>query len=224
MTDQRPIPLLGDVSLSYVQRIEHRLDAGFSDTRIAGLDGELQQRSGRPSHRIEIAGVLFGDTAADDLKALQQAAAGGEEVTFASDITTALDLQKVVVKSFRTEELAGHGGRYAYELSISESAQLPPPAVVEGFGGLDEFGVGDLGFDTDILGDLEGLADDIAGAVDGALDALDQLQALAALGDLPLSGLLEPLSGSVDSIGRIGSGLGDASRRASDQFTPEGGG
>jgi hypothetical protein len=224
VTDQRPIPLLGDVSLTYVQRIEHRLEAGFSDTRIAGLDGELQQRTGRPSHRIDIAGVLLGDTAADDLKSLQLAVAGGEEVTFASDITTALDLQRVVVKSFHAEQLAGHAGRYAYELSIAESAQLPPPAQVEGFGGLDEFGVGDLGFDTDLLGDLEGLADDLAGAVDGALDALDQLQALAALGDLPLSGLLEPLSGAVDGIGRIGSGLGDASRRASDQFTPEGGG
>jgi len=86
----RPIPLLGDISLSYVQQIEHSLDGGFTGTRIAGLDGEVQQRSGRPSHRVRIAGLLVGDSAKDDLGKLQKATQNGDELTFSADITSAL--------------------------------------------------------------------------------------------------------------------------------------
>lgn len=217
----RPIPLLGDISLAYVQRIEHELDSGFVPLRIAGLAGELLQRSGRASHRIRVAGELFGETAADDLAKLQAAAAAGEELTFASDITTALELQNVVIESIAADQVAGHPGRFRYEVTIAESPPLPAPAQLEAFGGLDEFGLGDLGFDTDLLDELGDLAGDIAGAVDGALAALDALQALAALDGLQLGGLLAPLAGQVDSLAGVGSGLGDAGRRTREQLARE---
>ena len=73
----RPIPLLSDISLSYVQQMEQSLDAGFTGMRIAGLDGEVQQRSGRPSHHVRIAGLLIGDSAKDDLGKLQKATQTG---------------------------------------------------------------------------------------------------------------------------------------------------
>ena len=217
----RQIPLLGDVSLEYVQRIEHSLDAGFAPTRIAALPGELQQRSGRPSHRIHLAGLLIGDGVADQLSSLQSAAATGEEVTFAADITTALELQHVVITGFRATETAGDPGRFAYELSLAESPPLPPPAEVSGFGfgGLDDFGLGDLGFDTDILGDITDLAGDIAGAVDAALDVVDALGALANLGELGgLGGVFDPLNAPVELVGAVATELGDAVAALSGAF------
>jgi hypothetical protein len=210
----RPIPLLGDVSLDYVQQIEHGLDAGFASTRIASLPGELQQRVARASHRMRIAGLLFGDDATDQLSSLQTAAADGAELSFAADITTALDLQHVVITSFRARELAGEPGRFAYEVCLAESPPLPPPAEVSGgFGGLGDFGLGDLGFDTDILGDLSNLAGDVAGAVSQALDVVDALSALTSLGDLGgLGGVFDPLNVPVakvgDIAGRLSSGVG----------------
>jgi hypothetical protein len=207
------IPLLGDVSLQYVQRIEHSLDGGFASTRIAGLPGELQQRVARPSHRIHVEGLLFGDGVRDELTSLQTAAATGEELTFAADITTALDLQRVVVTYFRAAETAGDPDRFAYAVGLAESPPLPPPAEVSGFGfgGLDDFGLGDLGFDTDILGELGSLADDVAGAVSDALDVVDALGALASLGDLGgLGGVFDPLNAPVERVGSIAAGLGDA--------------
>lgn len=218
----RPIPLLGDVSLEFVQTIEHALDGGFASTRIANLPGELQQRAGRPSHRIRISGVLFGETAANDLSSLQTAAATGEELTFAADITTALDLQKVVITGLHAVELAGERGRYAYQVSLAESPPLPPPAEVSGFGfgGLDDFGLGDLGFDTDILGDLQDLAGDIAGAVSDALDVVDALSALANIGDLGgLGGVFEPLEQPVATVGQIASDLTNSITKLSQAFT-----
>jgi phage protein U len=218
----RPVPLLGDISLELVQRIQHSLDSGFVPTRIAGLSGELQQRSGRPSHHIHIAGVLFGEEAADELATLQKAAESGEELTFAANITTALDLQQVVITSFQATEVAGKPDQFNYELALVESPPLPPPAQIEPFGGLGDFGLGDLGFDTDILGDLLDAAGDIAGAIDGALDLIDQLGALADLvdmGGLELGGFLQPMEDAAGAVSDIASSFGDATQSFIEAFS-----
>jgi hypothetical protein len=220
----RSIPILGGISLELVQRIEHSLDGGFAPTPVAGLPGDLQQRSNRRSHRIDIAGVLFGDTALDDLKKLQDAAAAGGELDFSADITSALDLQKVVITEMRSVESAGRPNRFLYTLTVVESPPLPPPAQLGGigafggFGGLDDFGVGDLGFDTDILGDLTSLAGDIAGAVNDALGVLDALGALANLGGLDVGGILDPLQGPIDRIGSLAPDMQNAVKSLSDAF------
>jgi hypothetical protein len=214
----RTIPLLGATSLFAVQRLEHTLDAGFAATRVAGLPGEVQQRSGRPSHRIAIAGELVGERVSADLAALQAAAAAGDELPFASDITTALDLQRVVITSFRAVGLAGYPQRAQYELTLAESPPLPPPAQVEAFGGLGEFGLGDLGFDTDIAGDLQSLAGDVAGAVDNALNVIDQLGALANLDGLELGGFLQPMDRSVAQVKDAAARFKDAARGLAEAF------
>jgi hypothetical protein len=219
MTDTaRSIPLLGEISLNAVQRMEHTLESGFLPTRVAGLPGELQQRSGRPSHRIAIAGVLAGERAADELAALQAAAATGSEVAFAANIATALDLQQVVITSLQAVELAGYPGRYHYNLALAESPPLPPPAQVEAFGGLGDFGVGDLGFDTDILGDLQDMAGDVAGAVTDAMDVIDQLGALANLDGLALGGFLEPMEQAVAQVKDTAARFKDAARGLTEAF------
>lgn len=203
-TGARPLPLLGDVALTAVQRAEHALESGFVAVPVLGLDGDAQQRSGRPSHRIHIEGVLFGEAALEDLATLQGMAAAGEEITFAADIVTALDLQQVVVTAFHAVESAGHPGRIQYHLEVVESPPLPPPAQLSGFGGLDDFGVGDLGFDTDLLGDLADLAGEVAGAVEAAMDAVAALDALAGLADFNFEGVLAPLDDVSASLSAVG--------------------
>ncbi|HXG24676.1 MAG TPA: hypothetical protein VNJ09_08995 [Chthonomonadales bacterium] len=223
MNNGRPIPLLGDISLEFVQRIEHTLESGFAPTRIAGLPGELQQRTGRSSHRIRIAGLLIGAEAADRLKTLQEAAQGGEELSFAADITQALDLQKVVISGFRATEVAGRPHWFQYELLLAESPPLPPPAQISGFGGLDDFGLGDLGFDAglleDIAGDLQALADQVAGAVDAAMNAMEALSTLANLDGLSLGGFLEPMNAAVNTTGEIATNFQNAARSLAEAFS-----
>jgi hypothetical protein len=203
----RPIPLLGTISLDSVQEIRHDLDSGFASSPIVGLDGDLQQRTNRRSHRIVIAGLLFGDSTADQLKTLQEAAAKGDELTFSADITKALDLQKVVITEFTAVQLAAEPNRYQFRVALAESPPLPPPAQISGFGGLDDFGLGDLGFDTSLLGDLQGLAGDIAGAVNDALNVVNALSALSNLDGLSISGVLDPLNASVGQVSNIGASL-----------------
>jgi hypothetical protein len=201
-------PMIGDVELKAVQWIRQETDQAFARERIAGLDGTLHQRLGRRSHRVVLSGLLLVDTAADDLKALQEAAKNGEEVTFTADIATALSIQNMVIESFAAEQVVGQEGQYAYTIALAESPPLPPPVEVSGFGGLDEFGVGDLGFDAgldDLLAGIEDQAGVLTGALDAALDAVDQLGSLAALGDLgDLGNPLQPLTETLDQVAGVG--------------------
>ena len=68
-------------------------------------------------------------------------------MTFSADITTALEVQKMVIESFRAEQYVGPAGQIHYAIVLAESPPLPPPAQVSAFGGLDDFGLGDMGFD-----------------------------------------------------------------------------
>lgn len=206
-----PIPLLGDIALTAVQSLTHELEAGFRGIPVVGLAGEAQEQVGRGSHVIRIAGLLHGETATDDLTSLQEAASEGEPLTFAADIVSALELQEVVISAFRAQAVAGRPREIAYEVVLTENPPLPPPAEVSGFGGLDDFGLGDLGFDTDIMGDLTDLAGGVAGAVGDALDVVSALDALSGLGDLgDVGGMLQPLEESVDGIAEAGSRFRDA--------------
>jgi hypothetical protein len=91
---------------------------------------------------------------------------------------------------------------------LAESPPLPPPAEVSPFGGLGEFGLGDLGFDPgalgDVLSDIQDRAGAVMDAVDSALDAVQQLQALASLGDLAnLGNPIKPIADRVQELGGL---------------------
>lgn len=202
--------MIDDIELSAVQVIRQETDQDYVRQKIAGLEGSLHQKLGRGSHRVLLTGVLLPETAEDDLSTLQEKAASGEEVTFTADIATALSVEKMVIESLAVEQSVGRAGQYAYSLVLAESPPLPPPAEVGAFGGLEGFGLGDLGFDPGALGDVLSDIQDQAGAMmdtlDSALDALDQLQALASLADLAeLGSPLAPLVNKISELGELGS-------------------
>lgn len=202
-----PTPMIDDIELKAVQHIQQETDQDYIRQKIAGLDGTLHQKLGRRSHRVFLSGYLLTASAADDLKKLQQKASSGDEVTFTADITTALSVSKMVIESFHAEQRVGPANQIAYSLVLAESPPLPPPAQLSSFGGLDGFGLGDLGFDAgslgDVLGDVTSAAGDIMNAADGALSAVEQLSSLSKLTDLANVG--NPIKPVVDKVGELGS-------------------
>ncbi len=54
------------------------------------------------------------------------------------------------------------------------------------------------------------MAGDITGAIDDALDVIDQLGALANLDGLELGAFLEPMEDRISEVGGIASRLGEA--------------
>jgi len=211
-------PMIDDIELKAVQHIRQDTEQDFIPQRIAGLNGTLHQKLGRRSHRVALIGQLLPETAAADLEKLQAKASAGEEVTFVADITTALSVEKMVIESFSAEQQVGLAGQTTYSLTMAESPPLPPPAEVSAFGGLGDFGLGDLGFDPDALGDvLEGIEEQagaVMDAVDSAIDAVQQISALANLADLAnIGNPIKPISdkvGELSSLGPAVAGLGTA--------------
>jgi phage protein U len=210
-----PVPMIDDVELKAVQAIRQETDQDFVRQKIAGLEGTLHQKLGRRSHRVRLWGVLLPGTSAGDLEKLQQKAASGEEVTFTADITTALTIQKMVIESFRAEQQVGPAGQVAYTIALAESPPLPPPAEVSAFGGLDDFGMGDLGFDAgaldSVLGDVAAQAGALMAAADSVMNALDQLATLANLADLGnLGNPVKPVADKAREVAALGAQLADA--------------
>ncbi len=211
-------PMIDDLELKAVQLLRHESENVLVGHSIPGLDGTLQQRLGRKSHRVYLQGYLLPDSATDDLKTLQTKAAGKDEVTFTADITTALSIDKMVIESFRAEQRVGPAGQILYSMWLVESPPLPPPAEVSSFGGLGDFGLGDLGFDPGALGNIAGAIADKAGALadlaEQAAGAIDKLQALGNLANL--GNLGNPIKPVADQIGRARQlqttlkGIGDA--------------
>lgn len=200
----RPIPMLGDLALDFVTAAETRLAQRLVGLPIVGLAGDAQQRLGRASHEIELHGLVVGTDARDKLGELQGKAAAGEELDFAADIATALELAKVVVVEASFSEHAGAPDRYAYRVVLRESPPLPPPAEATSFGGLDGF---DVGFDPDalggVLGDVLDEASALQEAVSAVADAVDSIQALAGLADLALGNPLTPLQDEAGSLSSV---------------------
>jgi hypothetical protein len=205
--------MIDDIALDYVTHARQRTAQRSLSLPIPGLAGDVQQVVGRASYEIEISGLIVGDGAADGLRALQSKAGGGEEVTFSADITSALELDKVVIVAAEFEAHAGIPGYYDYRLLLRESPPLPPPAELSPFGGLD--GV-DLGFDTDILGDIADVAGDLQTAIEQVAGALDTLEALAGLADLGLDNPLTPMTEAADRLGSSSEGSTGAAESLSD--------
>lgn len=200
-------PMIDDLELKAVQHIRQETEQGFVQQRVAGLAGTLHHKLGRRSHRVSLYGMLLPQSATDDLKKLQEKAASGDEVTFTADITTALEVEKMVIESFRAEQFVGPAGQICYAIVLAESPPLPPPAEVSAFGGLGDFGLGDMGFDSDALNDaLDSISDQASGlmdAVDTALDAVQQLESLTKLADIGDVG--NPVKPLVDKVGELAS-------------------
>lgn len=200
----RPIPMIDDLPLQAIVVARAELRARYASLPVIGLAGDVQQALGRASHVVELHGLLFGETAADDLAALQAKVTAGAEVAFTADISDALAMEHMVVVSAAFEEVAGRPGTWSYRLLLRESPPLPEPASL---GGFDDLGFGDLG---DVLGDIADAAGAIQGAIDAVGEALEALDALASLGDLGLNNPLTPLQEQAGQLTSIGQGAADA--------------
>jgi hypothetical protein len=218
----RPVPMVDDLALDAVAWIRHRTAPRTASIPVVGLEGDVQQRLGRSSHEVQLAGVLVGDEVADRLGELQGKATSGEEVVFHADITTALEVEHMVVVEAEFLETAGRPGRYEYFLHLRESPPLPPPAELSPLGGLGDLGLGDLGFDAlgDVLDAVSDLAEQAQAAIDAVNDAIASLETLTSLADLAFGSPVEPLlaegeklegvAGVADAVTSLGRLLGGA--------------
>src|SRR6185295_15745206 len=118
-------PMLDDVELQNVQKVEAEDEEVLAQHSVPALEGDFLQDLGRRVTRLTLVGVMVGTEAGEQLKTLRLKFRNAEPVTFVSDIATATTVDKVLIEEFAVRELAGKPERFEYEFTLREF--LPPP-------------------------------------------------------------------------------------------------
>lgn len=182
--------MLGDWEIPRISAMRTLERRSFVELPVPGMVGSLFQDLNTTPTRLAIAGSLFGDEDRDAfLEAVREKFRAGEPVTFVADITTATEVQYVVIDTLHFQESGTRPDELEYLVVLRESP--PPPPSPDPLGGLDA-----------------GLLDQAAGLVDSVTGALD---ALEMLGSVPeLTDPTPPLTGTLDGVRTALGGLGGA--------------
>lgn len=177
-------PMLDDIALPQVQTLRLRDARALAEHRAPRMQGSYFQNMGRHATAILVAGVASGPGARQAMADVTARFDAGEPVPFIADIVTDAEIEQVLIDDFRTREMAGKPDRYAYALVLREYQEPVEPEAV----GL---------LDDDILGEAEGLLDDL-------VDGLDLLPDFAT----GLERFVEPLGGLLERLRELNNGGG----------------
>lgn len=147
--------MIGDWQVPRLTSIETIESRRIAVLPVPGLAGDLQQDLGSDALTIEMTGSLHGDEARDAfLESLREKFRAGEPVPFVADITTATELEDVMIIGLDVAETADAADSFHYRIRLREYVEPPAPP-----GLLDDLG-------ADLLGDLENLAGDLLAGLD----------------------------------------------------------
>lgn len=186
--------MLGDAELPRVTRLETLEARALAELEIPGRAGSVFQDLDRRPTRIVVAGSVFGEQPGQDfLASIRDSYAAGTPLAFVSDIATGTDVQYVLIQQLHIQAAASHADQLDYVVWLTECPPPPPPP--DPLAGIDA-----------------GLLDEAGGMLDGALGAIDALEALGSMPNLsdptpPLNASLEGVQGNVDQLGQLGSTL-----------------
>lgn len=120
-------PMLGDVELQLVQKIDTADEQVQSQHSVPSLEGDFLQGLGRRASRVTLKGVITGEEAKAGLKSLRDKFRAAEPVSFVADITTATKVEQVIIEEMGVRELAGLPERFEYALELVEYVVAPTP-------------------------------------------------------------------------------------------------
>lgn len=183
-------PVLGEWEVPRIALIKTLEQRSFVELPIPGRVGSLFQDLNATPTRIAIAGSLYGEEARNQfLEELRGKFKAGEPVTFTADITTATEVQYVIIEALQVQESGMTPDQLNYFLVLRESPPPPPPPDLLG------------GLDTSLLDQAAGFLD----TVTGALDMID------ALGNVPdFNDPTAPLTGALAGVTTATAGLEEA--------------
>lgn len=119
-----------DKDLVHEMRTVSRISAGarrsLVEHRVASANGSVLKDSGREAMRIALEGEIVGETAKDSMASLRSKYETGEPLSFASDLTTLTQVQKVLIEELRIYQLAGEANHFHYSLALREYVEPPP--------------------------------------------------------------------------------------------------
>lgn len=185
--------MIGSWEVPHIERIATLERRRLAVLAVPGLVGDLHHDLGSSSLTVEIVGSVHGDAARDELlAALREPFIAGDPLDFVADITTATELEQVIIESLEVSE--GNADLEArYRMVLRQYVEPPPPPSP-----IDDLGAGLLpeldalsGLGLDGL-ELPGLVGDIPNLADPTPPVREALAGVATAVE-PLSGLLDGL-------------------------------
>ena len=191
-------PMIGDWQVPRLTGIETVESRRVAVLPVPGLAGDLQQDLGADALTVEMTGSLHGDEARDTfLEELRERFRAGEPVPFVADITTATELEEVMIIGLDVREVADSADTFFYRITLREYVEPPAPPLP-----FDDLG-------ADFLDDLSDLAGDL-------LDGLDLPDLLGVLPDISdptplvmpaLDAVADVVAGVPDLLGGLSTAL-----------------
>lgn len=182
--------MIGDWQVPRLTAIDTIESRRIAVLPVPGLAGDLQQDLGSHALTVELSGSLHGDEARDTfLETLREKFRAGEPVPFVADITTATELEDVMIVALEVSEAADSADTFHYRITLREYVEPPePPRPFD-----------DLG--ADFLDDLS----DLAGNLLDGLDLPNLLGAVPAISDpvAPVMPALDAIEGAVAGVPSI---------------------
>lgn len=191
------VPMLGDWEVPRVAFLRTEEARKLAEHRVAGRSGSIWQDLGAEPVTIELGGAVFSeDERTGFLDEARARFAAAEPLTFVADIIRATDVQYVLIESLVIEESANYPDEISWRMILRESPPPPPPSdpfgaidtglldAAEGFVGgvtaaLDAVAaLGDIPDFSDPSALVGGVADEVAGLIDGIGSAAPAIQSL----------------------------------------------
>ncbi|MET0663159.1 MAG: hypothetical protein ABWZ42_08505 [Ilumatobacteraceae bacterium] len=149
-------PMIGEWEIPRIERIQTLESRRLARLSVPGLRGDLHQDLGQHSLVIEISGSLHSDEERDAfLDSVRNPFNAGDPVAFVADITTATELEEVLIEHLDLAEHNDHADSFRYTVRLRQYVEPPePPSPI------DELGA-DLGAELDALAALGDLALDL---------------------------------------------------------------
>jgi hypothetical protein len=190
-------PMIGTYEVPGIQRIGTIEDRRVVEIPVPGLAGSYHQDLGSGAVALRIEGTLAGDDARDGfLGAVRPIYTAGDPVDFVADITTATQVQKVLLTDLAVVEVAGSADTVRYAIVLHQHVDPPPPATDNGFGDLS---------DVNAAVAAEGAANAAAMNVPDLVNSLPNLKDPTS----PLKNTLNGVQGAIAGLSSVGSKLKD---------------
>jgi hypothetical protein len=120
-------PMLDELELPQVQVIDTGEHRDWVEHQPPGMAGSIFEDLGRDPTDFLLHGVAVGPESLGFVERLDGLFRAGQPVSFVADITTATQIDQVVIEDLAIREVAGKPERYEYALTLHEF--VPPPVV-----------------------------------------------------------------------------------------------
>ena len=190
-----PLEIAG-VVLDKLVSIEASEGARLARHAVPGLSGEYVQDFGRPSVRIHVRGIFYGEEASDRLGTLRGHLNGRTPVDFLCEITGQGYFTQVMLDHLNVTQRAGRLNEFEFECLVTEYVPPPPPPAASPLAALD----------AGILDEAAGLMDDIQNGLAQVAGLANLLSGAADFGN-PTTRLPSMLTSFTDAAGGASSAV-----------------